>query len=162
MSLAWGQGYGLAQADTQALPDQQRSCPCLFCVISWFPSSTSLICLFEPWRRQAFASLAGPEQSRRLRVGLPILDNPQRMSRSFVDVFVSEQGQQSSSSGLTLPQQHQQTGTQMQSAFPPLDQLQGGLGQYQPAGDDQTHTPTGAPVDTATAHGVLHRVYLLQ
>ena len=54
VSLAWGQGHGQAQADTgpQALPDQQRSCPCLFCVISWFPSSTSLICLFEPSRRQ--------------------------------------------------------------------------------------------------------------
>ena len=65
---------------------------------------------------------------------------------SFVDVLVSEQGLQSSSSGLTLPQQHQQTGTQMQSAFLPLDQLQGESGQYQPTGNDQTPTPTGPPV----------------
>ena len=50
----------------------------------------------------------------------------------------TEQGQQSSSSGLTLPQQHQQTGTQMQP--------QGGLGQYQPTGNDQTPTPKGTPV----------------
>ena len=61
-------------------------------------------------------------------------------------MLVSEQGQQSSSSGLTLPQQHQQTGAQMQSAFPPLDQPPGGSGQYQPTGNDQTPTPTDAPV----------------
>ena len=61
-------------------------------------------------------------------------------------MLVSEQGQQSSSSGLTLPQQHQQTGTQMQSAFPPLDHPQGGLGQYQTPRNDQTQTPTGALV----------------
>ena len=34
----------------------------------------------------------------------------------------------------------------MQSAFPPLDQPQGGLGQYQPAGNEKTPTPTGAPL----------------
>ena len=37
----------------------------------WFSNSTFLICLLEPWRRQAFAILARPEQSRRLNVGLP-------------------------------------------------------------------------------------------
>ena len=67
-------------------------------------------------------------------------------SGSSVDLLVSEQGQQSSSSGLTLPQQHQQAGTQMQSALPPLDQPQGGSRQYRPAANDQTPTPTGAPV----------------
>ena len=67
-------------------------------------------------------------------------------SGSSVDVLVSEQGQQSSSSGLTLPQQYQQTGTQMQSAFLPLDQPQGGSGQDQSTGNDQTPTPMGAPV----------------
>ena len=43
VSLAWGRGHGQAQADTgpQALPDQQRSCPCLS-VICWFPSNTFL------------------------------------------------------------------------------------------------------------------------
>ena len=49
------------------------------------------------------------------------------------DVLVSEQGQQSSSSCLTLPQQNQQAGTQMQSASS-MDQLQNGLVQYQPSG----------------------------
>ena len=56
-------------------------------------------------------------------------------SGSFVDVLVSEQGQQSSSSGLTLPQQHQQTGTHMQAASS-LDQPQGGLVQCQPTGNN--------------------------
>ena len=65
---------------------------------------------------------------------------------SAVDVLVSEQGQQSSSNGFTLPQQHQQTGTQMHSAFPQLNQPQGGLGQYQPTGNDQTPTSMGVPV----------------
>ena len=54
---------------------------------------------------------------------------------SFADVLVSEQGQQSSSSCLTLPQQNQQAGTQMQSASS-LDQLQHGLVQYQPSGSN--------------------------
>ena len=48
-------------------------------------------------------------------------------SGSFVDVLVSEQGQHSSSSGLTLPQQqNQQVGSQTQSASS-MDQLQNGL-----------------------------------
>ena len=34
----------------------------------------------------------------------------------------------------------------MQSDFPPLDQPQSGLGQYQPTGNDQTPAPTSAPV----------------
>ena len=34
----------------------------------------------------------------------------------------------------------------MQLVFLPLDQSQGGLGQYQPTGNGQTPTPTGAPV----------------
>ena len=55
-------------------------------------------------------------------------------SGSFVDVLVSEQGQHSSSSGLTLPQQqNQQAGSQTQSASS-MDQLQNGLVQYQPSG----------------------------
>ena len=58
-------------------------------------------------------------------------------SGSFVGVLVSEQGQQSFSSCLTLPQQNQQAGTQIQSASS-LDQLQSGLGQYQPAGNNET------------------------
>ena len=55
-------------------------------------------------------------------------------SGSFVDVLVSEQGQHSSSSGLTLPQQqNQQAGSQTQSASS-MDQLQNGLVQYRPSG----------------------------
>ena len=55
-------------------------------------------------------------------------------SGSFVDVLVSEQGQHSSSSGLTLPQQQmQQAGSQTQSASS-MDQPQNGLVQYQPSG----------------------------
>ena len=56
-------------------------------------------------------------------------------SGSFVDVLVSERDQQSSSSGLTLPQQNQQAGSQTQSASSP-DQLQNGSVQYQPSGND--------------------------
>ena len=51
--------------------------------------------------------------------------------------LVSEQGQHSSSSGLTLPQQqNQQTGSQTQSASS-MDQLQNGLVQYQPSGSSE-------------------------
>ena len=35
----------------QALPDQQRSCPCLPSVTRWFPNSTFLICMFDSGRR---------------------------------------------------------------------------------------------------------------
>ena len=59
-------------------------------------------------------------------------------SGRVVDVLVSEQGQHSSSSGLTLPQQeNQQAGSQTQSASS-MDQLQNGLVQYQPAGNNET------------------------
>ena len=55
-------------------------------------------------------------------------------SGSFVDVLVSEQGQHSSLSGLTLSQQqNQQAGSETQSASS-MDQLQNGLVQYQPSG----------------------------
>ena len=64
-------------------------------------------------------------------------------SGSLVDVFVSEQGQQSSSSGLTLPQQHQQTGTHMQ-ATSSLDQPQGALVQYHLTGNNPAPPTTDA------------------
>ena len=68
-------------------------------------------------------------------------------SRNPALVLVSEHEQQSSASNLTLPyQQDQQIGLQTQSASTPLDQPQGGSGQYQPSGNDQTPTPTGVPV----------------
>ena len=75
---------------------------------------------------------------------------------SFVDVLVSEQGQHSSSSGLTLPQQqNQQAGSQTQSASSygsatewfgsvpafweqPEPPTANALGQYQPAGNNET------------------------
>ena len=50
-------------------------------------------------------------------------------SASFVDVLVSEQGQHASSSGLRLPQQNQQAGSQTQSASS-VDQLQNGLAAF--------------------------------
>ena len=82
--LPGGKGTARRRRDTspQALPDQQRSCPCLSLVISCFPNSTFLICLFEPWRRQAFASQASPRQvDVRTRVGLPTPDKLQKMTR---------------------------------------------------------------------------------
>ena len=55
-------------------------------------------------------------------------------SASLVDVFVSEQGQHSSSSSLALPQQqNHQAGTQMQPDSS-MNQPQSGLIQYQPTG----------------------------
>ena len=143
--LLWVQGHGQAQADTgpQALPDQQRSCPCLPLVISCFPSSTFLIRLFEPWRRLPCANLASPRQGRRISVGLPTPDKSQKMGRR---VFVSEHEQQSSASILTLPQQQdQQAGIQTQSASSSLDQPQSGLGQYQPTGNNPPPLATGTP-----------------
>ena len=72
---------------------------------------------------------------------LPILVDPQKMIRGAL--FVSEQ---SSLIGLTWPQQHHQTDTQMQSASP-LDQSQGpqgGLAQYQPTGKNREPPTTDA------------------
>ena len=84
VSVSWG-WQGRAESEkglSRPVPDQQRSCSCLSCVISWFSSSTFLICLFESWRRQAFASLASPRQGRRVRVGLPTPDKSQKMDRT--------------------------------------------------------------------------------
>ena len=56
----------------------------LSCVFRWFPSSTFLVCLFEPWRwhPQAIEGLSKLRLAGLLcRVGFPILDKPQRMSR---------------------------------------------------------------------------------
>ena len=61
-------------------------------------------------------------------------------SGSFVDVLVSKQGQQSSSSTQT---QHQQAVTQTQSASS-LDQQQNGLVQYQPTGNNPEPPTTDA------------------
>ena len=59
-------------------------------------------------------------------------------------MLVSEQGQQSSSSGLTLPQQqNQQADTQTQSASSP-DQPQNGLVQYQPTRNNPEPPTTDA------------------
>ena len=100
------------------------------CAFRWFSNSSSLICLLEPWRRQAFAILASPEQSRRLTVGL------QLRSRNPALVLASDHEQQSSASNLTLPQQQdQQAGSQTQSASS-LDQPQNGSVQYRPTGNN--------------------------
>ena len=56
VSLAWGQGHGQALADTgpQALPDQQRSCPCLsFCDLLVSQQHISHFDCSKPWQRQA-------------------------------------------------------------------------------------------------------------
>ena len=71
-------------------------------------------------------------------------------SGSFADVLVSEQGQHSSSSGLTLPQQNQQAGSQTQSASS-LDQSQNGLVQYQPSGTNP-EPPTANALWVSTSH----------
>ena len=64
-------------------------------------------------------------------------------SASLVDVFVSEQGQHSSSSGLALPQQqNQQAGTQTQPASS-MNQPQSGLIQV-PADWDQSRAAYSA------------------
>ena len=115
-------------------------------MFSRFPNSTSLISLLQPWRVQAlaFASLASPGAKSSTQGWSPNSGQAaEDESGSFVDVFVSEQGQQSSSSGLTLPQQHQQTGTHMQ-ATSSLDQPQGGLVQYQPTGNNPAPPITDA------------------
>ena len=83
VSLCLGARARPGSRRTQALkPCLTSSGRALVFVICWFPSNTFLICLFEPWRRQAwaFASLASPEQSRRIRVGLPTRVKPHRMS----------------------------------------------------------------------------------
>ena len=63
---------------------------------------------------------------------------------SVADVLVSEQGQHSSSSGLRLPQQSQQAGSQTQSVSS-MNQLQNGLGQYQPSGTNPEPPTVHAP-----------------
>ena len=60
-------------------------------MFGWFPNSTSLICLLEPWRRQAFASLASPRQDRRIRGGLPTPDKSQKMGRMCGQQFSHEE-----------------------------------------------------------------------
>ena len=64
-------------------------------------------------------------------------------SHSPVLMLASEHQQQSSASGLTLPQQNQQAGTLTQSASS-LDQLQNGLVQYPPSGNDREPPTTDA------------------
>ena len=85
VSISWG-WQGRAESEkglSSPLPDQQRSCSCLTCVIGWFTSSTFLICLLESWRRQPFAGQPKPRQAgRRIRVGLPTPDKSQKMDRT--------------------------------------------------------------------------------
>ena len=75
-------------------------------------------------------------------------------SASLVDVFVSEQGQHSSSSGLALlQQQNQQAGTQMQPASS-MNQPQSGLIQYQPTGTNP-EPPTVRTLDQYQPTGTM-------
>ena len=57
-------------------------------------------------------------------------------SGSFVVVLVSEQGQQSSASILTLPQQQNQQGSTQMQSHSSLDQPQIGSVQYKPSGNN--------------------------
>ena len=72
--------------------------------------------------------------------------NAELESASLVDVFVSEQGQHSSSSGLALPQQqNQQADTEVLPASS-MNQPQSGTIQYQPTGTNP-EPPTVRPLD---------------
>ena len=52
------------------------------CVISWFPNSTSLICLREPWLRLPCTGQPKPRRAgRRTRFGLPTPGTLQKMDR---------------------------------------------------------------------------------
>ena len=147
VSLAWGQGHGRAQADTspQALPDQQRSCPCLSC--DQLVSQRHISHLFVRAMAAAGLGLRKSGKSRAKSSTQSWSPNSGQAAEdqlaSLVDVLVSEQGQQSSSSGLTSPKQNQQAGTLTQSASS-LDQLQNGLVQYQPSGNDLEPPTTDA------------------
>ena len=139
LCLAWGQGHGRAQADTgpQALPEQQVV-PLSF-LSDQLVSQQHISHLFV--RAMAAAGL-GLRKSGKSNFEQVAEDE----SHSPVLVLASEHQQQWSASDLTLPQQHQQTAVQMQSASSSLDQPQVGLEQYQPTGNDRTPTPTRFPV----------------
>ena len=124
-------------------------------VRSWFASCTYLICLLEPWRRPALASLASRGQSRRIRV-IPNSDKLQKMGctapqkRSFSSSYSS----QPRATSHCLYNRNQQVGIQTQSATSSLDQPRvigpvpaywehppplaaGATSQYQPTGNEQ-------------------------
>ena len=129
------------------MPDQQRSSSCFpVCFVGSPAAHFSFVCSSHGGGSLRLSQglskllLAGLHSS----AGLPILDRPWRMSRGAL-LTRSFPSKVSSHLRATshCPQQHQQTGTQMQSDFPPLDQPQGGSRQYQPSGNDLT-PPTGA------------------
>ena len=137
VSLAWG--HRRAQADTgpQALPDQQNVVPWSF-LCDLLVSQQHISHLFV--RAMAAAGLglrkSGKSRAKSSNQGWSPNSgqDAEHESGSFVDVLVSEQGQHSCSSGLTLPQQqNQQAGSQTQLASS-MHHLQNGLVQYQPSG----------------------------
>ena len=142
LSLSAG-AWDRAKSETglsSPVPDQQRSCPYLFFVISWFPNRTFLI-LFV--RTKAAAALRKSGKSKARSSNQSWSPNSGQVaedgSQSPIGVFVSEQDQQPPACNLTLPQiRNDQTGMHTQSASSPLDQPQGASCQYQPTGNDQT------------------------
>ena len=119
------------------MPDQQRSSSCFpVCSVGFPAAHPSLVCLSHGCGRLR-PSQVWQVQSKVVDSGLvsQLGQSAEDQSGSFADVLVSEQGQQSPSSCLTLPQQNQQAGSQTQSASS-LDQLQNGLVQYQPSGSN--------------------------
>ena len=144
VSLAWGQGHGQPQADTgpQALPDQQRSCPCLSFVISWFPIAHFSFVWLEPWRLVLCVSLASPGRARRgIRVGLPTLDKSQKVPRtaplcSFPSIINRRVP------AISCYHSHRTIRLACRPSQPksPLDRPHGAHDQYHPAGNDQSPT----------------------
>ena len=85
VSVSVSAGAGRAgqspRRDSQALCLTSSGRVLVFLCDQFVSNSTSLVCLLEPRRRQASAILARPEQSRRLRVGLPTLVKSQKTHR---------------------------------------------------------------------------------
>ena len=106
--VSWGQGHGQADAGTgpQAFPDEQRSCPCPFSVISWFFSNSTFLILFV--RTMAAAAL------RRSAKSTPSRSSNQSWATNSGQIAEEElrnpalHEQQSSASILTLPKQQDQ------------------------------------------------------
>ena len=137
------------RTDARTLSLSLCLCLCRSFVISWFPNSTFLICLFEPGRAAALRRSAKSTPSRSSNQswspnsGQVAEDGP----RNPAMVLASEHEQQPPASSFTLPQQQDdQTGLQTQSAISLLDQTQGAQVQNQPSGNDQASLAMGVHV----------------
>ena len=81
VSRGW-QGRQSPRRDSRALCPASNGRVLVFLCVRWYPNGTSLICLFEPWRRQPCAGLPSPRQAgRRIRDGLPTLDKHLKVNR---------------------------------------------------------------------------------